>query len=114
MRRYAAGALCIPHTSVFSHTLQTFFWSHFLCSIVIENLFAQVTCVWRATGDGKNLRMGDMDAGDFFTTAVFFANLITLFRGECVRAVTRTVPAIPDTLAVSKKKLGRQSSRRLF
>jgi hypothetical protein len=28
--------------------------------------------------------MGDMDAGAFFTTAVFLANLITLFRGECV------------------------------
>jgi hypothetical protein len=31
--------------------------------------------------------MGDMDAGAFFTTAVFLANLITLFRGGCVRVL---------------------------
>ena len=54
------------------------------CRIVIENLFAHVTCCWRATGDGKNIRMGDMDAGTFFKVAVFFSNLVTLFRGNQV------------------------------
>ena len=52
--------------------------------ILIENLFAQVTCCWRATGDGKNIRMGDMDAGAFFKVAVFFSNIVTLLRGNQV------------------------------
>ena len=58
--------------------------AHKCSRIVIENLFAQVTCCWRATGDGKNIRMGDMDAGSFFKVAVFFSNIVTLFRGNQV------------------------------
>jgi hypothetical protein len=58
--------------------------THKCCRIVIENLFAQVTCSWRSTGDGKNIRMGDMDAGSFFKVAVFFSNIVTLFRGNQV------------------------------
>lgn len=54
------------------------------CDGQIENLFAQVTAVWRVLRGGGELRMGSMRPGQYFLLAVFFTNLLTLFRGSQV------------------------------
>ena len=58
--------------------------------VQIENLFAQVTSLWRSLRAGSALHMGAMCRGQYLNLAVFFTNLMTLFRGSQVASYFET------------------------
>ncbi len=58
--------------------------------VQIENLFAQVTSLWRILRVDRALHMGVLCPGQYWNLAVFLTNLMTLFRDSQVASYFET------------------------